>query len=529
MEIANRTFQMTATHSLVLLLGVSFIAACGKPAPPKPTPAEQAASAKAAADKIAAEKAAAEVKAVAAAKEAKKAAVAKAMPKKQQIKLLPDIKESDVLKLLETWVKAQNGGDYEAYAALYAERFFGTKRSGSRSRSFKRKAWLRDRKRMFQKQLTVEAKEPEVLATAGTARLLFEQSWASGNYKDVGPKQLVIVRERGELKIAREEMLRSIVDKSGPKAKALKGDSFGFVLHDNGPYLVLHTQPKREWADGKRLRLLQAGSYASVTSPAKTDKLPAELTAWQSRKVVLYGPQGEVCRGQAVALSVMARVRPHFGTVNYWRGDLDAKPDGATVAREAWRLGDTGRLLVARVLPMKGSDCRGAIWGRSAEEKVPTLATPVAVDPFVAAKAMAALTKLKGFALIQKEYVAEVPLPRALTWHKFKGASAKVAMLATADGMHRFIGVGVAAGDGCGEFQGDLWAMWRVIGEGKKSRLQLLTDETAPGRVFMPRAGADMDGDGRFEFMSVDGLLQPAGPVLRSTLSVEVPSLDCPC
>ncbi|MCO4762322.1 MAG: nuclear transport factor 2 family protein [Myxococcales bacterium] len=451
------------------------------------------------------------------------------MPTKQETTILPDIRERHVTGLLATWVKAQNSGDFEAYSALYAERFYGTKRSGLRSRSFKRRAWLRDRKRMFGKQMRVEAKDPEVLTTAGSARLLFEQTWASGRYKDVGPKQLVIVRENGELKIAREEMLSSTVDNSGPKPKPLGPEQFGFVVHDGGVYLVLDSKPKREWADGKRLRLLQAGGYASVTSPAHTKKLPEGLKAWRGKKVVLYGPAGEVCRGQAVALSVMSRVHPHFGTVEYWRGDLKAKPDGATIAREAWRLGDSGRLLVARVMPLPGSDCRGASWGRSAELDAPVTTQRTTVDPVVAAVALRDFEKLKGFKLLQKAYVAEVQLPRALTWNKYKGAVPRVSMLANQDGTQRFVSVAVSAGDSCGDFLGELWAIWRVIGEGRATRLQLLTDDTAPGRMFVPRAAADVDGDGSYEFIGVDALQQPAGPILHESDSIEVPSLDCPC
>ncbi len=514
------TRQFTRLAAVFLCLTCTV---CGKKTEEKPEPAVKPTGAGAA------NATSADQGAVTEAAAAKQVAAHKALPSKQPISLLPDIAESDVIKLLETWVKAQNAGDFETYASLYAERFHGTKRSGTRSRTFQRRAWLRDRKRMFGKAMQVEATEPEVLATAGTARLLFEQSWASGRYKDIGPKQLVVVRERGELKIAREEMLQSVVDNSGPKASAIGAEHFGFVVQDGGFYLVLNTRPKRDWADGKRLRLLQAGSYASVTSPAKLDKIPATLTAWRGRKVALYGPQGEVCRGQAVALAIMARVRPHFGTVQYWRGDLDAKPDGATVAREAWRLGDTGRLLVARLLPMPGHDCRAATWGRSAEETPPKVAAPIAMEPIVAARAMAELKKLKGFELVQQAFVAEVPLPRALTWDAIKGASVKVTMLGTTDASARFVSVAISAGDGCGDFQGDFWAIWRVVGEGKTARLQLLTDDTAPGRLFVPRSASDMDADGRYEFLGSDALLQPAGPILRHTESIEVPSLDCPC
>jgi hypothetical protein len=40
----------------------------------------------------------------------------------------------------------------------------------------------------------------------------FTQTWASGKYKDVGTKELIILDEDGELRIFREEMLESVKD-----------------------------------------------------------------------------------------------------------------------------------------------------------------------------------------------------------------------------------------------------------------------------------------------------------------------------
>ena len=47
----------------------------------------------------------------------------------------------------------------------------------------------------------------------------FTQTFAQGNFRDSGPKQLVIVREAGALKIASEQMLQSRV-LSSPVAQA---------------------------------------------------------------------------------------------------------------------------------------------------------------------------------------------------------------------------------------------------------------------------------------------------------------------
>lgn len=114
-------------------------------------------------------------------------------------------------ELVAAWLAAQNSGDFAAYEALYAAELIGIKRVGEKETMFDRKGWLADRRRMFKKKMAVDAAALSVSTRPGFAVALFTQSWSSGSFKDVGPKQLVIVREPGGVRIAREEMLRSTV------------------------------------------------------------------------------------------------------------------------------------------------------------------------------------------------------------------------------------------------------------------------------------------------------------------------------
>jgi len=95
--------------------------------------------------------------------------------------------------LLDTWLEAQNEGDFDAYAELYAERFTGVKRSGPRLRQFDQEGWLGDRRKMFSRPMKVTATGVEIDVTAASAIVRFEQTWESPTYKDVGPKRLVLV------------------------------------------------------------------------------------------------------------------------------------------------------------------------------------------------------------------------------------------------------------------------------------------------------------------------------------------------
>lgn len=114
--------------------------------------------------------------------------------------------------LLSRWLMAQNSGDFAAYQALYAADFSGIRRSGAQRVELDRDGWMRDRERMFKKPMQVDAKEHQLLVTPnGAINLLFTQTWASGTYKDVGRKQLVLMRKDGAYLISREEMLSSAI------------------------------------------------------------------------------------------------------------------------------------------------------------------------------------------------------------------------------------------------------------------------------------------------------------------------------
>ena len=226
----------------------------------------------------------------------------------------------------------------------------------------------------------------------------------------------------------------------------------------------------------------------------------------------------------------MTRVRPHFGTIAYWKGEEGGKPlPRSQIAKEAWQLGDAGRLLVGRIEPVKANDCRGALWAHDAEAPEPAIIGPAKGSPILMKTAQIAFRKLKGYGEIQKSYIELTTLPRPQFWDKFDGGTLKISVLSSEGAKQRFIAVAAQAGGGCGDFIGEYWAIWRVLGEDDKARLVLMTDDRAPGRYFVPRTAVDLDGDGAPEFIGTDAVLQPAGPVLRETDGIEVPNLDCPC
>lgn len=119
--------------------------------------------------------------------------------------------EATVDALVVRWLTAQNAGDFEAYSSTYAERFTGIKLVGNRAKSFDREHWLGDKERIFEKSMRVERSEQTITMTPKRAIVHFTQTYESGEFKDVGRKQLVIVRSESGLRISRDEMQDSTV------------------------------------------------------------------------------------------------------------------------------------------------------------------------------------------------------------------------------------------------------------------------------------------------------------------------------
>lgn len=120
-----------------------------------------------------------------------------------------EITAAQAQALLTAWLTAQNRGDLAAYQALYAAGFRGVRRSGARVTRLDRAGWIQDRARMFRRPMKVAATAPQISPAEGGVALLFEQTWASGSYRDVGQKRMVLIEEGGAARIASEEMISS--------------------------------------------------------------------------------------------------------------------------------------------------------------------------------------------------------------------------------------------------------------------------------------------------------------------------------
>lgn len=426
--------------------------------------------------------------------------------------------EKSARELLARWLAAQNGGDFSAYGDLYATKFEGVKRAGPRTRRFGREGWLADRKPMFEKKMKVEASDVKVVASAGSVRLRFVQRFASGTFQDEGPKEIVVVKDGSGWKIAREEMLRSTLQKLEPIA----GENFAFVVRGG---VVLSTTPDSSWMRGAP-RLLEEGDPVTTEADVHESRLPQAMQAWRDRPVRVFGEGGEVCQATVTGFSLLARVVPHFGTRAMWRGKpeeagiiLDGPPDPplskAELAAAAFNMAAGGQLLIGKLKPQSGN-CGKALWARGAALPVPKAAAAVAPPAALQQRALDAFRNLPAYKVIADDHRKQ---GGAGHWDEHDGARPEVQQFR---GDRTYVAVDAEAGIGCGDFAGSLLAIFELQGD----RLVLVNDPTDGP---MPSSAVDVDGDGNVEFIADESIRRAKGASFDHFEALEVPFLDCGC
>lgn len=428
------------------------------------------------------------------------------------------IPAADVQKLVDGWLAAQNTGDLTGYLALYAERFEGVRRSGERAARMDRKGWAADRTKMFAKKMVVTAEGLTISTTETMAQVTFTQTWASGSYKDVGPKLLVVVKEKGALRIAREEMLASTLQgvKRLPPHPA---EDLAWVIQDGGTRVVIDPSPQTSWAEGPPELLADAVPFPTRRA-VDPKKLPAALAAWTGKKVRLYGPSGTVCEATLGRLSLVARVIPHFGEEARWHGTGDHQGKGALpragIARAAWDLAEGARpdgIVLAADLATSQGDCKAALWAQPASAPERRVARAEEAPAPLAKRVLEELRKLQEYKEIQS--TAETKG----NWDE-RGKT-EVALMRHPSGKQLAF-ISANAVDGCAGFQGNLSAVFEVNGD----RLQLAGKPIGVPPE-MP-AGVIDTGDGKLEILFTERLLRGEAGYDQIDALV-IPNLDCGC
>lgn len=415
----------------------------------------------------------------------------------------PGLDQKEVAELVVRWKDAQNQGDFAAYQALYAKRMTGIKRVGARVFTFDREGWMADRGRMFKKKMEVAADEVEVAPSGQSALVRLEQTFKQGSFQDVGPKELVVVREEGGLRIAREEMLASTL--VGKKGGAAGLNDFYFIL--DGEVLL---DPGGGSEKGAPSLVAGQGS-ASFRARAELDRSALEpaLAALLGKKVTVYGVDGQLCETQLGRASLVAGLTPHFGTAAVWRGEGDEPAlSDAEIASEVWSGGRT-------VLVGDAGICKAGLFARAS---APVVAFEPVDDLALAAKVTAAFRKLPEWEATQKTFAetggkgswdAEAPPRVAIFRHPTSGKT--------------WAAVHATGGELCSPFSAEMTVVFEQVGAGWKNRSAVALEP------FQPAAAFDLDGDGKPELVAPLRLIGDRGDGFETILEFSYPDHDCPC
>lgn len=250
------------------------------------------------------------------------------------------VRRKDVKALLDTWLAAQNEGDFARYIATYSQKFHGVRRSGKKTVRLDFAGWKKERKRMFKRAMKVQLRKVEIAVSPSGAEVLFIQDWQSGKYHDVGPKKLLIRKTDAGLRIAREEMLRStLIGKDDDAALPLASSKLalvyeGALILDDAPdldkwgkgepELITGSIPERdEECDDDPPDYEEENDrhfYCASNGPENTTvafsavqevnekRLPAALSAWKGRPLAIHAADGTTCAATVVGFELRAEL-----------------------------------------------------------------------------------------------------------------------------------------------------------------------------------------------------------------------------
>jgi ketosteroid isomerase-like protein len=422
------------------------------------------------------------------------------------------IDEAPVRAVIDAWLAAQNAGAFDRYQALYADKMEGIKRVGPRVWRFDHAGWLADRGKMFKHPMTVSASDLVIHGGAAAPTVEFVQSFKQGRFSDQGTKHIVMTRVGGQLLIAREEMLHSTL--ATPAATPV-ADTVSLVIEIDGRYhVMLASDVDRALGSGRiegpfsgyHKYALQAATKAPPTSTGKA--------------FAVYAADGSRCEATVGAVRVLGGGSPHFGEVQGWDNQYDMG-DG-----HVWSRAERARAVFAMGSPYLVGElaitggCKPIYAVEATRTAVPGIREPA--EPTRTAAAIAAFRKLPRYLDLQDEFKSD-----------FSGVGP---WIATPDvtsylvGSQRYVVVSGRAGSGCGDFLGELFAVFTDNG----GALTLLSnpDDTYLGIESL----VDSDGDGTVEaigavtdFSMVTGHYSLATTPLEPLSAISFPFNDCGC
>lgn len=429
----------------------------------------------------------------------------------------------EVESFLRRWLFTQNHRDFAGYSALYAERMLGVRHSGPRTRRFDRVGWLYDRKHSFANPVQVKAAETAVVPAGGEFILTFRETWSSGEYENVGAKELVLAREKGGLKIVREERIPSHpLFPAKPLGEA--ADNFYFTLSAPGrTYVILDALVKTPGEAGGTLEWVDAGEADWVAVKREPDPAAGAgaFQKWRDQKVWLAGKGnvlGAVPVDHAVFLSLQI---PHFGVRESWK----LLPDDAR-NREAWKSGAV--FLAVEISRASGSEA--PVWAYRTLSPLPRILPFGLVDDATQNELLARVRQSPTYAEIQREFNLKAAREWAnRPWELYRQSVPAVLATREGDDGPGLAAVALNAETGCEGLGGNLFSVFlREPGKPFALQSQLFENVTSILAVL------DLDHDGSPEILAAVGdnvwvLIGLKNQDFKIIKRWVIPDRNCPC
>lgn len=430
------------------------------------------------------------------------------------------IQLAEVEAVIASWRAAQNEGRFDEYTALYAQRFEGVKRSGERTRRFNRSGWLRDRKRMFRSPMQVQVGAPLIDLRVDHASVRFEQHWSSKDYKDRGPKELMIVREHGVLRIAREEMLNSELLARG---SSLADPSNLMLVAANGLRAVIG-RASDDLPVTQGAHLHQDGSAWTVSTSITSDHDREALTPFSQRAVDVLTSTGAHCPGTLAEPEAFVQVVSFQSDTPPGDAPPDAEVTPAQKLATTWKIARE-RWFGARVRLQAESACDGTpILARDANLDAAKVARPVDATPF-SERALALARTTAPYQDIQHRYSIDHETDES--WEQQTSGHVQAFRFAEEE---RVLVVVMFPAASCTSFGDSLWIVYAADPSGAGAYAAVGKPmANAPASVL---ALLDLEADQKLEFIVQDdhaistALVSSDGTTLRSW---SIDWQDCAC
>lgn len=317
------------------------------------------------------------------------------------------------------------------------------------------------------------------------------------------------------------------IDAEGETAVLDDADGLYLVMHVGGTArLVLAPEAGDDWADGVSVLEQRVGPTV-VRQGISRGHVPASLLAHEGELVRLEGAKGSLCTARIGAASVTARVDDSLNWERFAGEELD--DDGvklpplsdADVAKTAWGSSSGGHALTAELIPVSGK-CADALYARA----IGRGNGAVTIGPRTASSELRALAHRAFRALPEYTAIQERAREESVKGSWDAGSTPEVRTVDVAGST--FLYVSNHVGEGCGDFNAGLEAIYRVEAAAAGAPPTLVRIDVFEGgeQTFV---GLRKRDDGNLDVLYENTWVRRGGSAEPASHTVEIPFIGCRC